>query len=568
MHILSKFLSAFVFLLFNVAVSYGENMPMNNIKVSFDVGHNLLKGESRISLPSGQSTKIELSGLRVLSAKINDRSLAVEPGIETITFNPGTPEDVLNIEYEAEFKSMPETDGSMNPGVVHGNLVGTDGIVLTDGWYPFIDGLSIYNLTAVLPAGFEGISEAEGITIKEAADGSREFSFSFRHPVRDINLIAGKYIVEKDTYNETELYSYFFMEDKELSKAYMEHAKKYLEMYEKLLGKYPFKRFSIVENMLPTGYSMPTFTLLGQDVVRLPFIVETSLGHEILHQWFGNLVYTDHKNGNWSEGITTYLADHKYEEIKGAGRDYRKQALIAFQNYVNDENDFPLKSFSTRTDRASSAIGYGKSAMVFHMLKNISGEDIFYSSLQAFIDKNKFKTAGWDKIREAFESVSGKALDWFFRQWIEEKGIPAIDLRDINLKYIGSKAVVSFEILQQGGKYRIAVPVSLMSKEGEINRVFEIEKESAPFEIETEGSPVELFIDPNYDLFRRLSDKEFPPVISGLLGARKKIFIIPSGKSEEYSALSGFLKKEGFEEKKEEDIKHEYGSRKQAVRNS
>lgn len=557
MHILTRLLLVAVFLLSSVIVSYGENMPMNNIKVSFDIEHNLLRGESGISLPSGQTARINVSGLKILSAKINDRTLAIEPGLETITFSPGTPEDILNIKYEAEFNSMPETDRSMNPGVVHGNLIGTDGIVLTDSWYPSFDGLLIYNLTAVLPAGFEGISEAEGITVKEVADGKKEFSFLFHHPVRDINLVAGRYIVERDTYNETELYAYFFMEDKELAKTYIEYTKKYLEMYEELLGKYPFRRFSIVENILPTGYSMPTFTLLGQDVVRLPFIVETSLGHEILHQWFGNLVYSDYTNGNWSEGLTTYLADHRYKEIKGEGRDSRKQALISFQSYVNAENDLPLKSFSGRTDRVSGAIGYGKSAMVFHMLKNITGEDVFYDSLKTFIGRNKFKVASWDNIREAFESVSGKTLDWFFGQWIDEKGIPDIELHDVNLNYIGSKAVVSFEIFQRGGKYKLAVPVTLKLKDGEINRVFETDKESASFEIETEGAPVELLVDSNYDLFRKLSDQESPPVISGLLGAKKKLFVIPSEKSEEYSVLSGFLKNEGLEVKKEEDLKHE-----------
>ena len=68
-------------------------------------------------------------------------------------------------------------------------------------------------------------------------------------------------------------------------------AKQYIQLYETLFHPFPFKRFAIVENFLPTGISMPTYTLLGQEVVRLPFIVETSLGHEVLHQWFGNQVY-------------------------------------------------------------------------------------------------------------------------------------------------------------------------------------------------------------------------------------------------------------------------------------
>ena len=92
-------------------------------------------------------------------------------------------------------------------------------------------------------------------------------------------------------------------------------------MYEKYTGKYPFRRFSVVENFLPAGYSFPTFTLLGKDIVKMPFIVDTSLGHEVLHQWFGNLVYNPDKGGNWSEGLTTYVADHLYKENASAASD-------------------------------------------------------------------------------------------------------------------------------------------------------------------------------------------------------------------------------------------------------
>ena len=105
---------------------------------------------------------------------------------------------------------------------------------------------------------------------------------------------------------------------------------------------------------------MPTYTVLGKAAVRLPFIPETSLGHEILHQWFGNSVYVDYRAGNWCEGLTTFLADHFYEEEEGRGREYRKGVLIDFQSYVNDKNAFPLKAFTERTDAASEAIGYGK----------------------------------------------------------------------------------------------------------------------------------------------------------------------------------------------------------------
>jgi hypothetical protein len=105
-------------------------------------------------------------------------------------------------------------------------------------------------------------------------------------------------------------------------------------MYEDMLGPYPFRRFAVVENILPTGYGMPTFTLLGRQVLKLPFIPETSLGHEILHSWFGNSVYVDYAKGNWSEGLTSYLADHYYDALKEKGWQYRKKIIENYESYV------------------------------------------------------------------------------------------------------------------------------------------------------------------------------------------------------------------------------------------
>jgi len=211
-------------------------------------------------------------------------------------------------------------------------------------------------------------------------------------------------------------------------------------MYEDLIGPFPFKRFAVVENILPTGYSMPTFTLLGRDVVKLPFIVETSLGHEILHQWFGNAVSIDHKSGNWAEGLTTYLSDHLYEEMKGKGWEYRKQTLVSFQSYITAEHDFALKDFTSRSDKATASVGYGKTAMVFHMLKEMLGQDIFRSSLKEFYAKNRFSTASWADVQKACEAVSGKNLDWFFRQWLDNKGALDFQIRNDLVTYTGIKA--------------------------------------------------------------------------------------------------------------------------------
>ena len=530
-------------------------MPHNDLTVEFDPGRCAITGTSRISLPSGQIARVTLTGIKVTSVSIHDRPIIVEPGAESITFTPRSADDILKIKYEAEFRSSPANKQEMTKD----NIISSEGIQLLENWHPVVEGLSLYRLTAVLPNELECISEAEEIHISEHAGNSREFIFDFHHPLRNITLVAGKYQVEKESHGGVEIYTYFFQEDSGLSKKYRESIKKYLDIYERYINKYPFRRFSVVENFLPAGYSFPTFTLLGKDIVRMPFILDTSLGHEVLHQWFGSLVYNADKGGNWSEGLTTYLADHLYEDMKGSGWDYRKQLLISFQSYVTDEKDFPLQSFSDRLDRVSASIGYGKSAMVFHMLRKMVGDEIFFGSIRRFAEKNSFKAASWDELREAFESGYGQNLEWFFKQWIDESGVMDLEIRNLELKYRGAKAIVSFTVVQKSKKYKLLLPVLLKLRAGEIRKVFEIEKESTLLEMEVDAqeTPVALIIDDNYDLFRTLSDGESPPVISSLLGDDKKIFVIPRGREGEFEGISEFLRQEGFAEKKEKGISYE-----------
>src|SRR3990172_1241477 len=325
--------------------------PAYNLNVSFDIPNSKVTGLAKVPVQAKQELRLATGELRIIQVSLNDKridaAVAVKDG--SMTVQPSE-SGVLAIAYEGIFKSI-EAGDDRNYGVTS-DAIDSRGISLTGVWYPRPEVLSVYSLSATLPHGYEAVSEAESISItKTEAGTSAIFTFVFPHPLDGIHLVASdQYDVLRDTVNGIELSAYFFREDKKLAETYIRQAKKYIELYEKLLTPYPYKRFSIVENYLPTGYSMPTFTLLGQDVVKLPFIVETSLGDEILHQWFGNSVYINYEKGNWAEGLTTYLADHLYGEQKGRGWEYRKQILIDYESYVNAGNEFSLRDFRSRSD--------------------------------------------------------------------------------------------------------------------------------------------------------------------------------------------------------------------------
>ena len=308
-------------------------------------------------------------------------------------------------------------------------------------------------------------------------------------------------------------------------------------MYEDMLTPYPYKRFAIVENIFPTGYSMPTFTLLGREVIKLPFIVKTSLGHEILHQWFGNSVYTDYSHGNWAEGITNYLADHHYADIDNRGKDYRKQIMIDYNAYVNEDNVIPLSSFLTRRNKAQAAIGYGKSAMIFHMLKQKFGDESFFIALREFINQNTFSAASWHDIQRAFEKITGENLYFEFGQWLNRKDIPDLEVQDAGLRVENGKLTLRFNIFQKGEPYKLFVPIKVKSSGNESYKYVKVNNNPEPIAITLDEPPTEVIIDEDYSIMRRLNIDELPPVLADIMGSKKIIVAATGSQRRTYQPL-------------------------------
>ncbi|HXX57276.1 MAG TPA: M1 family aminopeptidase, partial [Thermodesulfovibrionales bacterium] len=526
-------------------LAFSEGLPEIVTSLTFDMGRKTMKGISKIRFPHEDDTLIRTGGLKVLSVKLNGDSLKPVFTEGYLKVNVAR-ESIIEIEYECSSEQNTSC------------IIDEKGILLTGSWYPSPEGLVYHRLSALVPKDLTAVSEAEEIERQERTEGNL-FSFTFRHPLDGTSFIAARFTVRRDRFRDTELYGYFFPEDSGLADTYLEHTKKYLELYQGIIGEFPFKRFSVVENFLPTGYSMPTFTLLGQDVIRLPFIVRTSLGHEILHQWLGNLVYVDYEKGNWAEGLTTYLADHFYEEREGRGWQYRKQILIDFESYVNDENDFPLRDFRSRTDFASKAVGYGKASMVFHMLKGLIGEEPFSKSLKSFVEAERFRRASWDDIRTVFEKTTGRELGWFFRQWVDEKGYPLLAIKDLSVSPRGLQSAVSFDVAQNGYLYTLNIPLSIKARSQQTEETMTVNEKKQHFEIASGGNPEKMIIDKNYDLFRRLAEKEIPPVIAELLGEKKGFLILPFGEKEDstYPYAIEFFSERGFTPRKYEEMRDE-----------
>ena len=164
-------------------------------------------------------------------------------------------------------------------------------------WHPVFDGAGLaYRIDIDVPddqhAIVAGTPAAERI-----ADGRRVQTYVFEQPESAIDLMAGPYRVTQRSFVAADsrtivLRALLHPEIGERGEGDLDAVERYLRLYEGWIGPYPFEAFSVVSSPTPTGFGMPSLTYLGVDVLRLPFIRATSLGHEVLHNWWGNGVST------------------------------------------------------------------------------------------------------------------------------------------------------------------------------------------------------------------------------------------------------------------------------------
>ena len=219
-------------------------------------------------------------------------------------------------------------------------MAAREGSFLSAGsaWYPQPAPLFSYQIKLTLPADQRGLVAGQRIAETLPGKGGDRYqaSFEFSQPADGIDLMTGPWIVREkvvDRRNEVPLVvRTYFPSDLDatpgLAQAYLDDSVTYIARYSQQIGAYPYSTFSIVASPLPTGFGMPTLTYLGADVLRLPFIRKTSLGHEILHNWWGNGVYVDYTRGNWSEGLTTFMADYAYKEDESAAAASRLPPIL------------------------------------------------------------------------------------------------------------------------------------------------------------------------------------------------------------------------------------------------
>ncbi len=509
----------------------------HDLTVHLDPAALTLRGEDTIKITAKGVINFTLGpGFSLTRLMLDDKEVAVasptgQKGQQTwsLELTDQAAEHTLSVSYQGKLAPLAALDDRAVLGHLPA-MASAEGSYLpaASGWYPTFSADTLtYRITLDVPDNQRGLTPGR-LVDEQQINGRYRATFEFPHPTEGIALMAAPYQVKEVMYKNLRLRTYFHPEIAQLADDYLNSISGYIDLYNDWIGAYPYTEFSIVSSPLPTGFGLPTLTYLGINVLRLPFIRHSSLGHEILHNWWGNGVYADWRHGNWSEGLTNFMADYTYKERQGADA-ARAQRLSWLRDFaaIPEGQDEPLMRFTSRHHSASQTIGYHKAAFLFFMLRDELGADAFNQGLRQFWKEQQFRTASWLELQRAFETASGKKLDGFFSQWLTQSGAAQPVIRDTQLTQQDGTYRIAVTLAQPAPAYRLRVPLVITTAEGKEEHIVELTQEQQDYILKSTARPVSLALDPDLKLFRRLDSAELPPILRQIIADPATLTVIP-----------------------------------------
>ena len=312
------------------------------------------------------------------------------------------------------------------------------------GWVPTIDKpnqKTTGEISMTVPAKFRTLSNGMLIKQKKHPDGTRTdtWRMDLPHAPYLMMMAAGEFTIISDKYKGKEVSYYVEKEYAPVARKIFGLTPEMISFYSDITGvDYPWPKYSqiVVRDFVSGAMENTTATTHSesaqQDARQLidGNSWEDVIAHELFHMWFGDYVTTE----SWSNiSINESFADfgellwNEYKYGKDAAGEHNTMAM---QNYLfsNSSKKDLVRFYYRSREELFDAVSYQKGGRILNMLRNYTGDDAFYKSINLFLTKHKFQAVEAQELRLAFEEVTGKDLNWFWNQWFYGSGHPKLDI--------------------------------------------------------------------------------------------------------------------------------------------
>ena len=281
---------------------------------------------------------------------------------------------------------------------------------------------------------------------------------------------VGDYAVIKDSYKGKEVSYYVEKEYGPVARKIFGNTPEMIAFFSRITGvDYPWVKYAqIVGREYVSGAMENTTATLHQESAQQDARQlidgngwETTIAHELFHQWFGDYVTTESwSNLTLNESFANYSEvlwdEYKYGKDAGDAQNYNDMEV--YLQSGSDKKDLVRFYYGDKEDMFD-AVSYNKGGRILHMLRNYVGDSAFFKSLNLYLTTNKFKSAEAHQLRLAFEEVTGRDLNWFWNQWYFGSGHPKL-----NIDYIYDDNAKKVQVIikqTQSGKKVFKLPITI-----------------------------------------------------------------------------------------------------------
>lgn len=211
---------------------------------------------------------------------------------------------------------------------------------------------------------------------------------------------------------------------------YLETAKRSIQLFGELYGRYPYKSLNVVfTDFYQGGMEYPNLVYISTSIKDL---TETKkvIVHEIAHQWWYGIVGNNEISDAWfDEGLAEYSTLLYFENYVDEGVDSRKlidDAVTSYELYldvikslnlgINYSMELSLDEYSTEYEYVYMI--YVKGLLFFQELRNVLGDEEFFECLKNIYDEYKFKIINKEKFILIIEETSGMVVTELIEGWL------------------------------------------------------------------------------------------------------------------------------------------------------
>ncbi len=234
----------------------------------------------------------------------------------------------------------------------------------------------------------------------------------------------------KQEEDSIEILNYVYPEYLETAKERTADMLDIIELFDELIGPYPFADEKYGHAQFGWGGGMEHQTMSFMNNLNFGLVA-----HEMAHQWFGDCLTLASWQDIWlNEGFATYLTGLCYEHLidKEYWMTWKKQQVDRITGISN--GSVFLTDTTDINTVFSSRLSYSKGAYLLHMLRWELGDDAFFEALQNYFNDPdiKYGFASQEDLVRHLETVGDTSLTKFFNDWYYGEGYPSFDIAHFN----------------------------------------------------------------------------------------------------------------------------------------